>query len=146
MVSRWRANPLFGRALLRLALFPVRLWLIAPRCPGSQRRARVRRSHGQSGRFVHWGQWPGQPFIITDVRWDQVDAPQWITFEAMRTLSLLDVRYRENGYALALHGSVLLSGKDNDLDLIAVPMEVAVTPPAEMGSIMCELLDATAVR
>ena len=84
-------------------------------------------------------------FIITDVKWGQDDAPQWTISEAMRTLSLLDVRYRENGYALTLHGSVLVSGKGNDLDLIAVPMEVAVTPPEEMERIMCELLDATPV-
>jgi hypothetical protein len=52
----------------------------------------------------------------------------------MRTLSLLDLRFRENGFAVTLHGSVSLGGKGNDLDLIAVPMELAVTPPRGYGA------------
>ena len=41
--------------------------------------------------------------------------------------------------------SVLRNGKGNDLDLIAVPMELSVTPPEEMERIMCERLDAKAL-
>lgn len=81
-------------------------------------------------------------FHNTDVKWGDPDAPRWTIEEAMRTLSLLDMRFRENGYAVTLHGSVSLGGKGNDLDLIAVPMELAVTPPEDMERILCDVLGA----
>ena len=63
----------------------------------------------------------------------------------MQAISALHKPFRDNGYALTLHGSVLVDGKGNDLDLIAVPMELSVTPPEEMEHIMCELLGARAL-
>jgi hypothetical protein len=80
-----------------------------------------------------------------EVKWGKVDAPQWTIEGAMRALSLLHEAFRDNVYALSLHGSVVVNGRGNDLDLIAVPMELAVTPPEAMEQIMCELLRATPV-
>ena len=48
--------------------------------------------------------------------------------------------------AVTLHGSVSLGGKGNDLDLIAVPMELAVTPPEDMERILCDVLGAAPLR
>jgi hypothetical protein len=79
------------------------------------------------------------------VKWGNLDAPQWTIEQAMQAISLLDKPFRDNGYALTLHGSVLVKGRGNDLDLIAVPMELSVTPPEEMEHIMCEILGASAL-
>jgi hypothetical protein len=76
------------------------------------------------------------------MKWGCDDAPQWSIEQAMHTLSLLHEAFRDNGYALTLHGSVSRNGRGNDLDLIAVPMEVAVTPPEQMEQLMCKLLGA----
>jgi hypothetical protein len=61
----------------------------------------------------------------------------------MQVLSLLAEPFRENGYTLAIHGSVPAQGKGRDLDLIAVPAALAVTQPEIMERLMCELLRAS---
>jgi hypothetical protein len=61
----------------------------------------------------------------------------------MRVMSLLGKPFRDNGYSLALFGSVPEQGRGNDLDLIAVPAELNVTPPETMEQIMCDVLNAT---
>lgn len=58
---------------------------------------------------------------------------------------MLRIIRKEDGPHLTLHGSVLVDGKGNDLYLMAVPMELSVTPPEEMEHITYELLDAIAV-
>ena len=58
-------------------------------------------------------------------------------------MSLLAKPFWDNGYSLALYGSVPAQGKGNDLDLLAVPAELTVTPPEEMEQFMCNLLHAT---
>jgi hypothetical protein len=60
------------------------------------------------------------------------DGPGWTIDQAMQVLTVLHPAFRENGYALAMHGSVSRDGKGNDLDLIAVPEELCVTPSEEM--------------
>jgi hypothetical protein len=60
----------------------------------------------------------------------------------MEVLAALHPTFRENGYALAMHGSVSREGQGNDLDLIAVPEELCVTPPEEMEHLMCDLIGA----
>lgn len=60
----------------------------------------------------------------------------------MQVVSLLAEPFRENGYTLAIHGSVPAQGKGHDLDLIAVPAALAVTQPEIMERLMCELLRA----
>ena len=70
------------------------------------------------------------------------DGPGWTIDQAMQVLTVLHPAFRENGYALAVHGSVSRDGKGNDLDLIAVPEELCVTPPEEMERIMCDLIGA----
>jgi hypothetical protein len=77
------------------------------------------------------------------VKWGNNDAPQWTIEQAMQALSQLHQAFLDNGYALALHGSVSRNGAGNDLDLIAVPMELSVPPPEQMEQIMCTLLGAT---
>ena len=58
---------------------------------------------------------------------------KWATRgRSIRHDSVLHPAFRENGYALAMHGSVSRDGKGNDLDLMAVPEELCVTPPEEM--------------
>src|SRR6266851_3746929 len=57
-------------------------------------------------------------------------------------MSLLTKPFWENGYSLALYGSVPAQGKGNDLDLLAVPAELVVTPPEKMERLMCELRHA----
>src|SRR5580704_17321642 len=74
------------------------------------------------------------------------DGPGWTIDQAMQVLTVLHPAFRENGYALAMHGSVSRDGKGNDLDLIAVPEELCATPPEEMERIMCDLIGATAVQ
>lgn len=61
----------------------------------------------------------------------------------MKILSLLAEPFRENGYTLAIHGSVAAQGKGHDLDLIAVPAALTVTQPETMERLMCELLQAS---
>ena len=57
------------------------------------------------------------------------NGPGWTIDQAMQVLTVLHPAFRENGYALAMHGSVSRDGKGNDLDLIAVPEELCVTSP-----------------
>ena len=71
-------------------------------------------------------------------RWG--NGPGWTIEQAMQVLTVLHPAFRENGYALAMHGSVSRDGKGNDLDLIAVPEELCVTPPDGMERIMCDLI------
>jgi hypothetical protein len=70
------------------------------------------------------------------------DGPGWTIDQAMQVLTVLHPAFRENGYALAMHGSVSRDGKGNDLDLVAVPEELCVTPPEEMERMMCDLIGA----
>ena len=70
------------------------------------------------------------------------DGPGWTIDQAMQVLTVLHPGFRENGYALAMHGSVSRDGKGNDLDLIAVPEELCMTPPEEMERMMCDLIGA----
>jgi len=77
------------------------------------------------------------------MKWGSPDAPGWTIEQAMRVMSLLTKPFWENGYSLALYGSVPAQGKGNDLDLLAVPAELVVTPPEKMERLMCELLRAT---
>jgi hypothetical protein len=77
------------------------------------------------------------------MKWGNSDAPEWTIESAMEALSLLHQAFHKNGYALTLHGSVSRNGTGNDLDLIAVPMELSVSPPEEMEQVMCRLLGAT---
>jgi hypothetical protein len=63
--------------------------------------------------------------------------------QAMQVMSLLAKPFWENGYSLALYGSVPAQGQGNDLDLLAVPADLSVTPPEEMERLMCALLHAT---
>jgi hypothetical protein len=46
---------------------------------------------------------------------------------------VLHPAFRENGYALAIHGSASRDGKGNDLDLIAVPEELCVKLPVHLA-------------
>lgn len=80
-----------------------------------------------------------------EVKWGDPDAPKWTIEGALYALSSVHEAFRKNGYALTMHGSVLVRGQGNDLDLIAVPMEFIVTPPEQMEGVMCELLDAKPV-
>jgi hypothetical protein len=48
------------------------------------------------------------------------NGPGWTIDQAMEVLVALHPTFRENGYALAMHGSVSRDGQGNDLDLIAV--------------------------
>jgi len=77
------------------------------------------------------------------MKWGSPDAPAWTIEEAMQVMSLLGKPFRENGYCLALHGSVPEQGKGNDLDLLAVPADLTATPPEEMEHLMCALLHAS---
>ena len=77
------------------------------------------------------------------MKWGSRDAPGWTIEQAMQVMSLLTKPFWENGYSIALYGSVPAQGKGNDLDLLAVPAELAVTPPEKMERLMCELLRAT---
>jgi hypothetical protein len=70
------------------------------------------------------------------------NGPGWTIDQAMKVLTVLHPAFRENGYALAMHGSVSRDGKGNDLDLIAVPEELCMTPPEEMERMMCDLIGA----
>jgi hypothetical protein len=74
------------------------------------------------------------------------NGPGWTIDQAMEILAVLHPPFRANGYALTMHGSVSRDGKGNDLDLIAIPMELCVTPPEEMERIMCVMIGATAVQ
>ena len=44
------------------------------------------------------------------------NGPGWTIDQAMQVLTVLHPAFRENGYALAMHGSVSRDGKGNDLD------------------------------
>lgn len=63
----------------------------------------------------------------------------------MQAMQLLAKPFRDKGYRLAVHGSVPEQGKGNDLDLLAIPSELAVPPPEEMEQLMCNLLGAQPV-
>ena len=73
-------------------------------------------------------------------RWG--NGPGWTIDQATEVLAALHPTFRENGYALPMHGSVSRDGQGNDLDLIAVPEELCVTPPEEMERLMCDLIGA----
>ena len=60
----------------------------------------------------------------------------------MQVLRAVEEPFREKGYGIAMHGSVPKQGEGNDLDLVAIPKELAVPPPEEMERVMCKLLDA----
>jgi hypothetical protein len=63
-------------------------------------------------------------------------APGWTIDQAMQVMSVLTEPFRENGYTLALHGSVARQGTGNDVDLLAVPATPTVTPPEDMERLM----------
>jgi hypothetical protein len=77
------------------------------------------------------------------MKWGSPDAPGWTIEQAMQLMALLATPFLDNGYSLALCGSVPARGNGNDLDLLAVPTEVTATPPEEMERLMCKLLGAT---
>lgn len=82
--------------------------------------------------------------IETMAKWGS--GPGWTIDQAMEVLAVLHRPFRVNGYALAMHGSVSRDGKGNDLDLIAVPEQLCVTPPEEMERMMCDLIGAHPVQ
>jgi len=77
------------------------------------------------------------------MKWGSSDAPGWTIEQAMHVMALLIKPFKENGYYIALHGSVSELGKGNDLDLIAVPGDHVMTQPERMERIMCAILGAT---
>jgi hypothetical protein len=77
------------------------------------------------------------------MKWGSPNAPSWTIEQAMQVMSLLTGPFWDNGYTLAVYGSVPTRGTGNDLDLLAVPAKRAVLPPEKMERIMCELLRAT---
>jgi len=79
---------------------------------------------------------------LCSMKWGPPDAPRWTIAQAMQVMQDLAEPFRDRGYRIAMHGSVPKQGDGDDLDLVAIPNELAVPPPAEMEKVMHRLLDA----